>query len=39
MVQDAITALLAHGDEEGCVCMSELERLSQELEQIGRAHV
>src|ERR1043166_7615618 len=32
MVQDAITALLAHGDEEGCVCMSELERLSQELE-------
>src|ERR1051326_3302292 len=32
MVQDAITALLAHGAEEGCVCMSELERLSQELE-------
>jgi RNA polymerase primary sigma factor len=32
MVQDAIAALLAHGDEEGCVCMSELERLSGELE-------
>jgi RNA polymerase primary sigma factor len=32
MVQDAIAALLAHGDDEGCVCMSELERLSQELE-------
>jgi RNA polymerase primary sigma factor len=32
MVQDAITALIAHGEEEGCVCMSELERLSAELE-------
>src|SRR5947207_5906617 len=32
MVQDAITALLAHGDDEGTVCMSELERLTQELE-------
>src|SRR6266576_1058848 len=32
MVQDAITALIAHGEDEGCVCMSELERLSQELE-------
>src|SRR5215471_6885410 len=32
MVQDAIAALLAHGDDEGFVCMSELERLSQELE-------
>src|ERR1041385_1546594 len=32
MVQDAITALIAHGEDEGCVCMSELERLTQELE-------
>ncbi len=32
MVQDAISALIAHGEDEGCVCMSELERLSQELE-------
>src|SRR5437763_1959933 len=32
MVQDAIAALIAHGEDEGCVCMSELERLSQELE-------
>ena len=32
MVQDAIAALIAHGEDEGFVCMSELERLSQELE-------
>ena len=32
MVQDAIAALITHGEDEGCVCMSELERLSQELE-------
>jgi RNA polymerase primary sigma factor len=32
MVQDAIAALIAHGEDEGCVCMSELERLSQDLE-------
>jgi RNA polymerase primary sigma factor len=32
MVQDAITALIAHGEDEGTVCMSELERLTQELE-------
>src|SRR5437764_15388447 len=32
MVQDAIAALIAHGEDEGCVCMSELERLSHELE-------
>src|SRR5215468_4154259 len=32
MVHDAIAALIAHGEDEGCVCMSELERLSQELE-------
>src|SRR6478672_3706082 len=27
-----MATLLAHGEEEGCVCMSELERLTQELE-------
>ena len=32
MAHDAIAALIAHGEEEGCVCMSELERISQELE-------
>src|SRR5881628_1826641 len=32
MTQDAIAALIAHGEDEGCVCMSELERISQELE-------
>jgi RNA polymerase primary sigma factor len=33
MTQDAtIATLLAHGQDEGSVCMSELERLSQELE-------
>jgi RNA polymerase primary sigma factor len=32
MVQDAIAALIAHSEDEGCVCMSELERLSQELD-------
>jgi RNA polymerase primary sigma factor len=30
--QDAIAVLIAHGEDEGCVCMSELERVSQELE-------
>jgi RNA polymerase primary sigma factor len=32
MVQDAIKALIGHGEDEGCVCMSELERLTAELE-------
>src|SRR3954453_3607207 len=32
MTQDAIAALIAHGEDEGCVCMSELERISQELD-------
>src|SRR5580765_1915735 len=32
MVQDAIAALIAHGEDDGFVCMSELERLSQQLE-------
>ena len=32
MVHDAIAALIAHGEDEGFVCMSELERLSQQLE-------
>ncbi|MFL6019361.1 MAG: sigma-70 family RNA polymerase sigma factor, partial [Gaiellaceae bacterium] len=32
MAHDAIAALIAHGEDEGCVCMSELERISQELE-------
>src|SRR6187397_689684 len=32
MVQDQIAVLIAHSEDEGCVCMSELERLSQELE-------
>jgi RNA polymerase primary sigma factor len=32
MVQDAIATLIAHGEDEGFVCMSELERLSQQLE-------
>ena len=33
MAQEAtIATLIAHGQDEGCVCMSELERLSQELE-------
>jgi len=30
--QEAISGLIAHGEDEGCVCMSELERLSQELD-------
>ncbi|MFL5925064.1 MAG: sigma-70 family RNA polymerase sigma factor, partial [Gaiellaceae bacterium] len=30
--QDAIAALIAHGEDEGCVCMSELERLTVEME-------
>jgi RNA polymerase primary sigma factor len=29
---EAIAVLIAHGEDEGCVCMSELERVSQELE-------
>jgi RNA polymerase primary sigma factor len=32
MTHDAIAALIAHSEDEGCVCMSELERISQELE-------
>src|ERR1044071_5141648 len=32
MTQDAIAALIAHSEDEGCVCMSELERLTQELD-------
>src|SRR3954462_3724602 len=32
MAHDAIAALIAHSEDEGCVCMSELERISQELE-------
>jgi RNA polymerase primary sigma factor len=30
--QEAIAVLIAHGEDEGCICMSELERVSQELE-------
>ena len=32
MAQDALDRLVAHGDDEGCVCMSHLEELVQELE-------
>ena len=32
MTQEAIAALISHGEDDGCVCMSELERLTQELE-------
>src|SRR3954470_6114551 len=32
MAHDAIAALIAHSEDEGCVCMSELEKISQELE-------
>jgi RNA polymerase primary sigma factor len=32
MVPDALAALIAHGEDEGCVCMSELERLTVEME-------
>src|SRR3954462_2894259 len=32
MAHDAIAALIAHSEDEGCVCMSELERLTQELD-------
>jgi RNA polymerase primary sigma factor len=32
MIHEAITALLAHGEDDGFVCMSELERVTQELE-------
>jgi RNA polymerase primary sigma factor len=31
MTQDPIERLIAHGDDEGCVCMSHLEELVQEL--------
>ena len=31
MTQDPIERLIAHGDEDGCVCMSHLEELAQEL--------
>ena len=32
MAQNALDRLVAHGDDEGCVCMSHLEELVQELE-------
>jgi RNA polymerase sigma factor, sigma-70 family len=32
MTQDPITALMAHGDEEGYVCLSHFQKLVQELE-------
>jgi len=32
MAQEALDRLMAHGDDEGCVCMSHLEELVQELE-------
>jgi RNA polymerase primary sigma factor len=32
MTQEAIAALISHGEDDGCICMSELERISQELE-------
>src|SRR5438132_1414942 len=32
MAQEALDRLVAHGDDEGCVCMSHLEELVQELE-------
>jgi hypothetical protein len=31
MTQDPIDRLIAHGDDDGCVCMSHLEELVQEL--------
>src|SRR3954470_4881591 len=32
VTRDVIASLLAHSEEEGCICMSELERLTQEHE-------
>ena len=32
VTRDVIVSLLAHSEEEGCICMSELERLTQEHE-------
>jgi RNA polymerase primary sigma factor len=32
MAQDPIERLIAHGDDEGCVCLSHLQQLVQELE-------
>src|SRR4051794_20453341 len=32
VTRDAMSALIAHSEEEGCVCMSELERLTQEFD-------
>ncbi len=32
MAQELIAALIAHGEDEGCVCMSELERLVEQHE-------
>jgi RNA polymerase primary sigma factor len=32
MTQDPLTALMAHGNEEGCVCLSHLQKVVQELE-------
>jgi RNA polymerase primary sigma factor len=32
MTQDPIATLIAHGDEEGCVCLSHLQKLVLELE-------
>jgi len=32
MAQDLIERLIAHGDEDGCVCLSHLQQLVQELE-------
>src|SRR3989440_5953991 len=32
MVQDAVAALIAHGEDEGCVCMSELEKVVEQQE-------
>jgi RNA polymerase primary sigma factor len=32
MTQDPITALIAHGDDDGCVCLSQLQKVVQELE-------
>jgi RNA polymerase primary sigma factor len=32
MAQDLIDRLIAHGDEEGCVCLSHLQQLVQELD-------
>ncbi len=32
MTQDPIERLIAHGDDEGCVCLSHLQQLVQELE-------